>query len=46
MANDEEKENAKRARFEKLKDELELTVWLKDFPRNALDFQELRRSGA
>ena len=38
MATDEEKENAKRARFDKNKDDLELTVWLKDFPRNALDF--------
>ena len=25
---------------------LELTVWLKDFPRSAEDFKELRRSGA
>jgi hypothetical protein len=38
MATDEEKENARRARFDKHKDDLELTVWLKDFPRNALDF--------
>jgi len=24
----------------------ELTVWLKDFPKNAADFKELRRSAA
>lgn len=24
----------------------ELTVWLRDFPRNAADFRELRRSAA
>jgi hypothetical protein len=38
MATDEEKETARRARFDKVSNELELTVWLKDFPRNALDF--------
>ena len=38
MATDEEKEHASRVRFNKLKVDLELTVWLKDFPRNALDF--------
>ena len=25
---------------------VELTVWLKDFPKSADDFKELRRSGA
>jgi uncharacterized protein HemY len=24
----------------------ELTIWLKDFPKNAADFKELRRSAA
>ena len=30
----------------KLVSAMELTVWLKDFPRTAEDFKELRRSGA
>lgn len=46
LSSDEEREAARRARYDKQANELELTVWLKDFPKNALDFQELRRSGA
>jgi hypothetical protein len=32
---DKDKETAKRARFEKTSKELDLCVWLKDFPRDA-----------
>ena len=35
---EEEKEKAKKARFEKLSKTPELTLWLKDFPRSASDF--------
>jgi len=38
MTNEEEKEAQKKARFEKSSKDLELTLWLKDFPKTALDF--------
>ena len=46
MTNEKEKEAAKKQRFEKTCKDIELTVWLKDFPRDAMDFQEIRRSNA
>ena len=42
-------ENEKKAAEEAKKNkqpEVELTVWLKDFPKTAADFRELRRSAA
>jgi hypothetical protein len=44
LTDEKEIEEAEKAFFEKNK-KLDLTVWLKDFPRSAADFQELRRSG-
>lgn len=41
----EERDRIKEANKE-LNKKTDLTVWLKDFPRNAADFKELRRSAA
>ena len=38
MSSDPERDNARKERFELQKQQRELTVWLKDFPRNAQDF--------
>ena len=35
---EEDREKAKEQRFSKIGKELELTVWLKDFPKTAADF--------
>ncbi len=40
-----EKESMRFSQKEKQKD-IELTVWLKDFPKSAADFRELRRSAS
>lgn len=38
MPSDTERDNARKERFELQKQQRDLTVWLKDFPRNAQDF--------
>ncbi len=45
IADDDELKAAKQEQAT-LDRQVELTVWLKDFPRSAEDFKELRRSGA
>ena len=45
ITDDDEQKAAKEEQAALLK-QTELTVWLKDFPRSAEDFKELRRSGA
>ena len=44
METEEERKEARQKRFDE--QDTELTIWLKDFPRTAEDFKELRRSGA
>lgn len=45
IADEGERESARKQQ-ETIANQTELTVWLKDFPRSADDFKELRRSGA
>lgn len=46
MITDEEERDRINKENKELSKKNELTVWLKDFPRNAADFKELRRSAA
>ena len=45
MTNEDEK-NAALEEQKATSSAIELSVWLKDFPKSADDFKELRRSGA
>ena len=45
ITDEEERDRINKENIE-LSKKNELTVWLKDFPRNAADFKELRRSAA